>query len=98
MTALDAAVDAELDAAAATKVNATATAAGRGGGHSLSSECTSFSSAIARVCGLKLCDIKVWTLAEVSWIEIHESKVNKIIVTQHTSERRLYMFIAVVSC
>ena len=94
MTALDAAVDAELDAATATEVDA---AAGRGEWHSSSSECTSFSSAIARVCRLKLCDIKVWTLAEVSWIEIHESKVNKIIITQHTSERRLYMFIAVVS-
>ena len=74
-----------------------ATAAGRGGGHSLSSKCTSFYSAIARVCRLKLCDIKVWTLAEVSWIEIHESKVNKIIVTWHMSEHRLYMFVAIVS-
>ena len=81
MTVLDAAVDAELDAATTAEVNATATAAGRGGGCSLLSECASFSSAIARVFGLKLCDIKVWTLAEVSWIEICESKVNKIIVT-----------------
>ena len=81
MTALDAAVDAELDAAAAAEVDASAAAAGRGGGRSSSSECTSFSSAIARVCGLKLCNIKVWTLAEASWIEIRESKVKKIIVT-----------------
>ena len=81
MTVLDAAVDAELDAAAATEVDAAATAAGRGGARSSSSKCTSFSSAIVRVCGLKLCDIKVWTLAEVSWIEICESKVNKIIIT-----------------
>ena len=97
MTALDATVDAELDAATTAKVDAAATAAGRGRGHSLSSECASFSSAIVRVRGLKLCNIKVWTLAEVSWIEIHESKVNKIIITQHTSEHCLYMFIAVVS-
>ena len=81
MTALDAAVDAELDATATAEVNASATAAGRGGGCSSSSKCASFSSAIARVHRLKLCNIKVWTLAEVSWIEIHESKVNNIIVT-----------------
>ena len=79
------------------EVDATAAAAGRGGGHSLSSECASFSSAIVRVRRLKLCNIKVWTLAEVSWIEICESKVNKIIITQHTSECRLYMFVAVIS-
>jgi hypothetical protein len=51
------------------------------GGCSSSSECASFSSARARVHGLKLCDIKVWTQAAASWIEICESKVNKIIVT-----------------
>src|SRR6266700_2724526 len=88
MTALDAVADAELDAAA--------NAAGRGGGRSSSSECASFSSARARVRGLKLCDIKVWTLAAVSWIEICEFKVDKIIVTQHTSEHCLYRFVAVV--
>ena len=94
---LDTAADAEHDAAAAAKLDAVADAAGGGGGHSSSSECASFSSARVMVYGLKLCDTKVWTLAPVSWIEIGEFKVNKIIVIQHTSECHLYMFVATVS-
>ena len=97
MTALDAAADAEVDAAADAEVDAAADAAGRERGRSSSSECASFSCARARVRGLKLCDTKVWTLATASWIEIREFKVDKMIVTQHTSERRLYMFVAAVS-
>ena len=88
MTVLNATADAELGAAVG--------AAG-GGWRSSSSECASFSSARARVCRLKLCDIKVWTLAAASWIQICEFEVNKIIVTRHTSECRLYMFVAIIS-
>ena len=94
MAVLDTAADAELDAAPAAELDADTDAAGGGGGRSSSSECTSFSSAVR---GLKLCDTKVWTLAPPSWIEICELKVNKIIVIQHTSEHRLYMFVAAVS-
>ena len=97
MTALNTAADAEHDAAAAAKLDADADAARGGGGRSSSSECASFSSARATVCRLKLCDTKVWTLAPASWIEIGEFEVNKIIVIQHTSEHRLYMFVATVS-
>jgi len=97
MAALDTAAGAELDAAAADELDAVTDAAGGGGGRSSSSECASFSCARATVRGLKLCDTKVWTLAIASWIEICEFKVNKIIVIRHTSERRLYMFVATVS-
>ena len=97
MTALDTAADAEHDAAATAELDAVADAAGGGGGRSSSSECASFSSARATVRGLKLCDTKVWTRAPASWIEIGEFEVIKIIVIRHTSERRLYMFIATVS-
>jgi len=95
--ALDTAAGAELDAAAADELDAVTNAAGEGGGCSLSSECASFSCARAMVHRLKLCDTKVWTLATASWIEICEFKVNKIIVIQHISECRLYMFVATVS-
>ena len=76
MAVLNTTADAELDA----ELDADPDAAGGGGGRSLSSECTSFSSARATVRRLKLCDTKVWTLAPASWIEICEFKVNKIIV------------------
>ena len=80
MAVLDTAAGAELDTTAADELDAITNAVGGGGGHSSSSECTSFSCARATVCGLKLCDTKVWTLATASWIEICEFKVNKIIV------------------
>ena len=93
MTALDTAADAEHDAAATAEFDAVADAAGGGGGHSLSSECTSFSSARATVHGLKLCDTKVWTLEPASWIEIGEFEVNKIIVIQHIYIRVLLIHV-----
>ena len=77
MAVLNTAAGAEL---AADELDAITDAVGGGGGHSSSSKCMSFSCARAMVCRLKLCNTKVWTLATVSWIEICEFKVNKIIV------------------